>query len=453
MNNIQSSGALFVLSFLALVPACDGGSSGSGGGAGGGTTSAAPTLLETLADCGLAGDFVVTSTEAVACGDWPAPYEVIAVEGDGDDVTLRAGLLVLPLAAGAGECVFVAKGCESVASDPGNPVPTRYFAPTLQLERTATGARITAEATDVYEGAPGPCGGAKVEIDAVPGAGGCGPLGTFAADAAPIQEGQCGLSWGPGEVSLTKDGAGYMADWAGTTMYELTFDQATCTLAGSKGVSPDYWSYNAAQRQAEISLVVSPQAVQGTVTDLLLSPTSDGVTCPGATFTLTARRPSREARALAPACDSAPPAVCGDSVCEAGESCQCAECACAGGQECVFYDKTCHSPCTLPTEAASCAAGERCSAILSDYKYEVFPSDTMYCASAGDGKKGDPCKATAECGAGLICHVPVFSTKLTCAEPCGPDFPACPANEKCGEAGDGSGQGSYPTAIRACEPG
>lgn len=449
MRNIQSCAALFVLSLVAFVPACDGGDGESGG-----TTTTTPqpaSLWDEMVECGVTGDFVVTSPPESSCSDWPAAYEVIAVEGEGDAVTLRAGLLRLPVSRGQGECLFVAEGCESVGTEPGSPETQRYFAPRIEIRRTGEGVRLAVQAVDVVETQAGWCAG-EFEIDAAQAAEGCGPLGAYTTDTAALVSGECGLSWGPGEVSVSQDGSGHLVDWAGTTMDHLALDPASCTLKGAKGTSPNFWSYNGVGRQAEIDLVVSPTAIDGTVTDFLEGPTFDGVTCPGATFELHAHRPSREPRTLDAACDSGPPPVCGDSVCEEGESCECAECACAGGQECVFQDKTCRTPCTLQTEGTACGAGQRCSAVYSDYVFLIFPNDKLYCEAEGAGEKGDPCKATSDCGAGLICHVPVFKTSAYCTEPCGNDFPACPAGQQCAQAGDGSGSGSYPTAVRGCEP-
>lgn len=447
MKNIQSYAALFVLS-LVFVPAC-----GDGDGQPGGTTTTPQpaSLWEQMDDCQLTGEFVVTSPPTSSCGDWPATYEVVSVEGDGDAVTLRAGLVQLPVSKGPEECVFVAEGCESVGDEPGSPDVPRYFAPRIEIRRTGEGVRLAAEAVDVLDEKAGPCAG-EVEIDAAPAAQGCGPLGAYTTDAAAIVSGECGLSWGPGAVSVSQDESGHLVDWAGTTMYGLAFDPASCTLKGSKGQSPSFWSYNGVGRQAEIELVVSPTAIDGTVKDLLEGPTDDDVICPGATFELHARRPARVPRTLDAACDSNPPPACGDGVCEAGESCECAECTCTGGQECVFHDETCRTPCTLPTEATACGPGQRCSAIYSDYEFLLFPSDELYCEAEGAGKKGDSCTATSDCGAGLVCHVLIFETTAHCTEPCGNGFPACPAGETCGEAGDGSGGGSYPTAVRGCEP-
>jgi len=81
----------------------------------------------------------------------------------------------------------------------------------------------------------------------------------------------------------------------------------------------------------------------------------------------------------------------------------------------------------------------------------IVPFDTLYCFPEGTAGPHEACSATVSCRAGLVCHDPVFGTQFTCTPPCGTGFPACATGQICGEAGDGSGGGSYPTAVMGCE--
>lgn len=409
------------------------------------------TVWETLEECKLTGQLRVKTAPMSTCEEWPLEGEIVSVEGTGNAVILRAGLLELPIAAGASACSFVAAGCASTPASENGP-DARYFAPEMALSASGAGAQLVAQAVDVVGSYAGPCKEATFELVAAETKA-CDPVGEYEASAeASILTGACDLTWGPGKVTVTSSAEGYAVDWAGTSIDELKLDPATCSLSGSKGLPPSFWSYNSANRSVEIELRFADGSLKGTVKDKLDGMTFDGKTCAGATFELLASKPPpRETHPLMPACSEPPPPVCGDGVCETGEGCTwCDDCACGDGATCA-PDSVCRTPCTLQTEATACAAGERCSPVGSSYKTAIFPDENLYCEAAGAGKKGDVCSKTNDCGAGLLCHTAVSSTKGRCSPPCGDGFPDCIDPAVCSSHGDGSGQGSYPTAVMGCE--
>lgn len=411
------------------------------------------SVWEQMQECGLTGQFRVTTEPMATCEDWPRDAEIVSVEGDGNAVFLRAGLVELPVSANGNECTFVAAGCAATPASEDGTVKERYFAPTMELRKGGAGAKLIARAVDVLDKYVGPCSEATFELAAATEKG-CNPIGEYEATAAAsIVSGECNLTWGPGTVTVTKDADGYVVDWAGTTIDDLTLDPATCTLHGIKGTSTDLWIYNSVNRTAEIELRFADGALKGSVKDKLEGMTFDGKVCPGATFDLaTSVAPPRETRPLEATCSAPPPAACGDGVCEGGETCTfCSDCACGDDKTCA-PDGACRVSCTLLTEATACAAGERCSAVGSGYESAIFPSDALFCETAGAGKQGDTCSRTSDCGAGLLCHVlPKATTQGSCSPPCGAGFPDCMASEICGNQGDGTGDGYYSGAVKACE--
>jgi len=438
---------LFVIVLLSLD--CGGGSGG------GGASNGSPK------DCDLLGAFRITDAPSWACDDFPAVGETVTVANAGDGTVLRAGTMELPMAASPemGACTFVAHGCHSVPAVNGQ--GGRYLDVQFTISKTATGIRLVSQTTDVDDGSPGACqtpAGTTESYEAVP-LSGCQPAGTYtAASAAILKSGSCQIAWQAGDVGITSAADGkFDLDWAGTDVEGLTLDKSACTLRGSKGISSgtsfDIWSWNGAERHLQIQLQITPSGLIGEAEDALDGATSDGLSCSGGTYSLQASASAaRPVVALDSTCSTSPPSVCGDGVCDPGESCRgcTADCVCKAGATCA-PDGVCRHVCSLPTESTDCASGERCSPDNPSYPTVIQPFDTLHCVPEGNARAGEACSETNSCRAGLVCHVPVRGTRYTCAAPCGQDFPSCPAGRTCGEQGDGSGVGSYPTAVMACE--
>ncbi|MGC4117250.1 MAG: hypothetical protein QM765_22360 [Myxococcales bacterium] len=404
-----------------------------------GPDAGAVGLARLLEDCKLLGSFRVV-TAPTGCEDWPRLDEVVSISVEGETAFLRAGLVEVPLGEVSATCEALAAGCVSGA--------LRYFAPSFELSRTDTGLRLVARAVDVADGRVGPCREATFEAKPVEP---CEPTGRYQAPAAAtLTTGACDLAWPAGSVIIGQSGDTFSVDWAGTRLTDLSLDEETCTLKGSKGEGSSWWFYNGASRTVTLELKVQGDSLQGGATDELEGTTTDGKSCAGGTFALAANRPQpRAAPRLEASCPNPPPPACGNGVCEAGEDCFCADCTCASGQECA-PDKQCRKRCTVLTEAADCGSG-RCSPIKTGSCRTIQSSDRLYCDVAGTASLEQPCSCNSDCAAGLVCHVPAKKTAGLCAPPCGTGFPDCADGAQCAVQGDGSGSGWYPEAQRACE--
>lgn len=397
------------------------------------------------------GDFVVSEVALEGtCSTGQLPEA-------GDTVRLEAGGVLawrdLRVARSTASGV-VFEACEAVDDD-GDGGADEYTQSTWTLNETAGGYEVALSYDRISGGTASLCLGATLTLRKLQA---CELAGRWAATTSELVSGTCDLSWAPAEVVVSLEEEGATIDWDSSTYDDARVDEAACSVSATRGVSSarviDSWSYKGAQRQVQLELKLDGATGLAIAQDHLAGTTTDGEICENAVIEIALERVTGllEGAPLAPAvCAFERPAVCGDGVCAATETCAtCSDdCGCGAGQECVGWsDASCRTPCEDPLAVGQCAAGERCSPDGSS-DFAIFDTDPAYCEPSGGGQLGEPCEGLTGCADGLLClrsRDAIHSKIGVCSAPCG----TCAEGESCEATSDGTHVGSYPTAARGC---
>lgn len=343
-------------------------------------------------------------------------------------------------------------GCDAEPASEGAPT-TRYQRTEASVTQTAAGLTVSLALDEVFNGREGACKGFDLTLRPQ---GECDAMGTFEAASQTIASGTCDFSWAPATVTLSSSAGTKLVDWGGVE-FESAFDAASCTITATRGVSSgtnfDVWSYNGATREVELELVLAANDATATIQDAAIGQTMQGESCAGATFSVALTRVTGLDDELQPPpvdCAVERPPICGNGMCELGETCaQCEEdCGCAMGETCTPGGSdgyACRAACEDVTIPGQCGAGNRCG-VLREPSFVIQPSDTTYCVPSAGREEGEVCERLSDCVDGLICHRSRHSVGSlgVCSQPCG----QCDDGYICEEAGGGSG--SYPAAVRGC---
>jgi hypothetical protein len=350
--------------------------------------------------CGLLGTFLIDTADPVAtCAEGADIGDLVEIGVGADSgAVVHIGAYAVPAELGA-DCTLSATSCVDSESS------SRYVQATLELNATRTGIRGWFESMVLESHRLDDCDG-RTDFTAAPKAA-CEMRGTFQAAAATVTSGACDYGWPAGSLVITESAGSYVVSWNGIDFDPAALDAGSCSLTATLGIDTAY-VFNGVPRSLTVALTLAGDVLSGTVTDELTGTSDFGETC-NATFAMTATRGQATEMELPRGCAVEIPYVCGDGACDTakGEGCRgcISDCPCATDQQCLDNGDTlgvCGKPCSPWTEAADCAAGERCDFLENRPFYSQY--STGACSPAGALGAGERCVENAECQAALYCH-------------------------------------------------